>query len=191
MLIKAHPIVHLAFFDVADNVVDRFEANRIEGSRTVAVRIERLVARREDAVIAVAIDEGVSRVAIGLDGSQLVDTGFILQERGRRHGDGAARDGAFKSGRHVIYLQSDVLNTVAVQNQALALRMIPRQRRSQNESDVPLAQNVTRLVPQPRLQPRIGDDIETKGVSIKVSRLPRIPNKKPNMIDAPQGQNIL
>ena len=131
------------------------------------------------------------RVAIGLDGSQLVDTGFILQERGRRHGDGAARDGAFKSGRHVIHLQGDVLNAVAVQNQTLALGMIARQRRSQDKSDISLAQNVTGLVSQPRLQPRIGHDVETKGVSIKVSRLPRISDKKPNMIDAPQGQNIL
>ena len=84
MLIKADPIVHLAFFDITDDVIDRFEANRIECPGTVAVRIERLVARREDAVIAVAVDEGVRRVAIGLDGSQLVDTSFILQERGRR-----------------------------------------------------------------------------------------------------------
>ena len=40
LLVELDPLVHLAFFDVADDVVDRREADRVERARAVAVRVD-------------------------------------------------------------------------------------------------------------------------------------------------------
>ena len=50
----------------------------------VAVRVERLVTRGEDAAVAVAIDEGVRRVAVGADRGVLVDAVLVFEQGGRR-----------------------------------------------------------------------------------------------------------
>ena len=69
------------------------QAGRLEGARAVAFRVERLVARREDAAIAVAVDEAVRRVAVGADRGVFVDAVFVFEQRRRRDADGAARGG--------------------------------------------------------------------------------------------------
>ena len=50
LAVVINPVAHLAFLDVGDDVVDRLQADGMERARAVAVRVERLEARREDAV---------------------------------------------------------------------------------------------------------------------------------------------
>src|SRR5262249_4909350 len=98
VFVKMDPLVHFAFFDMADDVVDRLEADGVESSRAIAIRIERLIPRGKDALIAVAIDKGVRGIAVSLDGGVLVNAGFILEQRGRDDADGPPPDGAVVGG---------------------------------------------------------------------------------------------
>ena len=79
LAVELDPLVHLPFFDVADDVVDGRQADRVGRRRAVAFRVERLEARGEHAAIAVAVDEGVRRVAVGLDGRRLEDAELVFQ----------------------------------------------------------------------------------------------------------------
>src|SRR5262245_39010388 len=93
VLIAPAQLVHLASLHVADNMIHRSEANRMEGGRAVAFRVERLEAGGEDAFVAVAVDEGVRRVAVGADRGALVNTEFVFESLRRQDRFGPAADG--------------------------------------------------------------------------------------------------
>ncbi len=88
---------------------------------TVAFRVERLIARGEDALVAVAVDEAVRRVAIGADGGVFVDAVLVLQRARRRDADRRRAGSARLEGRaDVVHFEGDVLHAVAVLNEPLA-----------------------------------------------------------------------
>ena len=70
VLVEFDPLLHLPFFDVADDVVDRLAGRPGGTCGAVAFGVERLEARSEDAAVAVAVDEAVRRVAVGADGGE-------------------------------------------------------------------------------------------------------------------------
>ena len=74
----------------------------------------RLIAGGEDALVAVAVDEGVRGVAVGADGGAFVDAEVVLQGLRRLHGHGAAADGLVEGAAHVVHFEGDVLHAVAV-----------------------------------------------------------------------------
>ena len=95
---------------------------------------------------------------------------------------------ASNAGGHVVDLQGDRLDAVAVLHQALGVGMIGPERRGQHEGDVPLTQHVARLVPHPGLEPRVGDDVEAERVAIEVGGLARVAHEHPHVVDALQRQ---
>src|SRR5262249_18818925 len=76
-------------------------------------------------------------------------------------------------------------------DEALTLGMLGGQRRGEHEVDVALAENIARLVAQPRLQAGVGNDIKAEGVAIEVRRLPGITDEEANVVDAPQRQRVI
>ena len=104
-----------------------------------------------------------------------------------RGGDGrpgAPRQGGLERRGHVVDLQGDRLDAVAVPHQALGVGVIAAERRGEHERDVPLAEHVTRLVPHAGLEPRVGDHLEAERVAIEVGGLPRIAHEHPHVVDA-------
>src|SRR5205823_848341 len=107
-------------------------------------------ARREDSAVAVAIDEGVRRVAVGADGGDLVGALVVLQGRRQGDGKGPAAHGRVEGGRYVIDLQGDVHDAVAVLHQPEVLGVVRCQRRGQDEGDLALAEDVAGLAAHAR-----------------------------------------
>ncbi len=60
-LVEADPVLHPAFLDVGDDVVDRRQADRVERVRAVTVGLDRFEARGEHAAVAAPINEGIAR----------------------------------------------------------------------------------------------------------------------------------
>src|SRR5262249_43380970 len=110
-----------------DDVVNRLEADGVERPRTVAVRVERLVAGREHAAVTVAIHKAVRRVAVRLDGRILVDAVRVLQQGRRLDPDGAALRGRRVSQFNVLHFQRDVLYPVAVLAKPFAIGVLRSQ----------------------------------------------------------------
>ncbi len=146
VLVELHPLVHLAFLDVADDVIDGNQAGSAEGALAVALGIDRLVAGGEHALVVVAVDEGVRGVAVGLDGGVVVDAVLVLDALRRRDGDGAALAGLAPGEVDVVDLERDVLHAIAVQQQPAVVRVAGRQRRDDVEGDVALAEDVAGLL---------------------------------------------
>ena len=188
VLVEPHPLVHLAFLDVADDVVDRLQADRVERARAVAVRVERLVAGGEDAAVAVAVDEAVRRVAVGADGGVLVDAVLVLAAAsGGVTPTAPAADGRLVGRRDVVHFEGDVLHAVAVGRQAGVVGVVGAQRRGQDEGDLALPEDVAGLVPQPRLQAGVGDHVEAEGVAVEVGRLAGVADEEADVVDASKG----
>src|SRR5581483_11613204 len=95
-LVEADPFLHLALFHVGDDVINGDQSGGMEGAWAVAVRLDGLVAGGKDAFVAVAVDKAMSRVAVGANGSELVDAVLVFLAGGRRDADGSARS------RHLI-----------------------------------------------------------------------------------------
>ena len=143
-----------------------------------------MIAGREDALVVVAVDEGVRRVAVGADGGGLVDAELVLQlfaagapPRRRAHG--------FVEGSgDVVHLEGDVLHAVAMLDEPLRLGMLARERRDEHERDLPLPQDVARLVLMFGFEAGVGDDVEAEGVAIEVRRLPGVADEEADVVDA-------
>src|SRR5437867_6226255 len=86
-LIPAHPFLHLAFLDVGNDVVDGFETDRLKRRRAISVRVELLESRSEHALVLVAVDEAVCRVAIGPNGGVLVNAEIVFLPNRGSHAD--------------------------------------------------------------------------------------------------------
>ena len=114
MLVEADPLVHLALLHVGDDVVDGRQAAGLNVRRVIALRIDRAIAWSEDAPIAIAIDEAVRRVAVGLDARAFVDAELVLQDRRRLYSLRAPFGRRLVRGRHVFHVEGDVLHAVSV-----------------------------------------------------------------------------
>ena len=146
LAIELDPLIHLAFFDVADDVVDGCEADRVRRCRAVAFRVDGRKARREHAAIAIAIDEAVRRVAVRLDRRCFVNAEFVLESFRIANWRRPASDRGRERAANVGHVHGDVHDTVAVRDEALAVRMFLPQRRNQHERDFALAQHVAGFV---------------------------------------------
>src|SRR5258708_27214587 len=114
ILIELHPLVHLAFLDIAHDVINRLEADRVKRSGAVALWIQRLESWGEYASVTIAIDEAVQRVAVAANGRIFLDTPFIFQQRRRPDADGAPLSPLAKGLLNVLDFQSHVLHAIAV-----------------------------------------------------------------------------
>ena len=68
-----------------------------------------------------------------------------------------------------------------------ALGMVRAERRSEDEGDIALTEDVAGFVPRLRLQAGVGDHVEAEGVAIEVGRLPGVADEEADVIDATQG----
>ena len=75
-------------------------------------------------------------------------------------------------------------------HQPVRLGVIGDQGRGQHERDLPLAQDVARLVLHAGFQSPIRNDLEAERISVKIRRLPRIAHEHPNVVNALQCQGI-
>src|SRR5208337_5518184 len=80
-----HPVAHLAFLNVGDDVVNGPQADWIERAGAVPIRLERLESRGEDSSIARPVQQRMRCVSIGVDLGQIDGTILVLDgARGRR-----------------------------------------------------------------------------------------------------------
>ena len=100
------------------------------------------------------------------------------------------RHGRLERRRNIIDFQGNRLNAVAVPYEPLRIGMIGNQGRGEHERDLPLAQNVARLLLHSGFQSPIGDHLEAERISVEIRRLSRIADKHPNVIDSLQCHGI-
>jgi hypothetical protein len=74
--------------------------------------------------------------------------------------------------------------------QSSGLGVFGRQWRSQDESDLTLAQDVAGLVFHASFKTAIAKDLEAESVAIKIGGLARVADEKANVVDSPQRQGI-
>ena len=104
-----HPLVHLAQRHIADDVVDGGQA----GGLRFLVR-DRPIGGGKDALVVAAIDEDVQRLAVGVDGRGAEDAELVLLLPRRPGRLAAARRGLLPGLLHIVHLQRDDLDAVAV-----------------------------------------------------------------------------
>src|SRR5690606_34347310 len=75
IFVEAYPLVHLSEFDVAYAVINVLEPYGRDGDCALA----RLVARQEWPVVVFPFDEGMERLAVGVDGSHYDFPEFVSQ----------------------------------------------------------------------------------------------------------------
>ncbi len=166
------------------------QSNRMKRAGAVPIRIEWLEAWSKHSSIARPVQEGMRRVSIGMDLRQIDGAILVLDGSRGRRGLCSARHGRLESRRNIVNFQRNRLNAVAVTYQPVRFGVISIQGRGQHEGDLPLAQNVARLVLHSGFQSTVGNHLEAKRMSVEIRRLPRIADEHPNVVDTLQCHGI-
>ena len=125
-----------------------------------------------------------------MDLSQVERSEVVLDRVRRYRGMRASSHRELEGRGDIVDFQGDRLHAVAVLDQAPGVGMVRAERRGQDQRDVPLSQDVARLVLHSGLEPRIGHDLEPEGIPVEIGRLPRIADEHPNVVDAPKRHGI-
>jgi len=78
-----------------------------------------LVAREEGTLVVNVLDEGVSCISIGLDGSNDNGAVFIRKFAGRRYSNTTMRSRVFIDGLNIVNIKGNILDTVTMINKVL------------------------------------------------------------------------
>ena len=103
---------------------------------------------------------------------------------------GTAFDRKIVGGSHVVHLNGNVGDAVAVEDEALNFGMAGPQRRDEYERDAALLHDVGGLVLHLRLEPGVGDNVEAEGVPVEERTLPGVADEEANVIDLAK-RNVL
>ena len=130
-----------------------------------------MVSRQKDPLIFLEGNKAVDDVAKGADGrpSYLAVVVLLIV---RRHGRCSAPAQRFLIDLvDVFHLKTDVLDTVAMQQQENVPRILVPQRGGEHQPDAVLPKDVGDTVPVPRFRTEIAQLIKAKGFAIEVCRL--------------------
>ncbi len=159
VLVEFDPVVHLAEFDVADEVVGVLEAAGVLGVRVVEILEEfGLGEAGEDAPFAGAggeldgresvlarggaLDKGVDDLAVGLDRRGDDGAVFVLELGGLLGGGAAVLEGLAVRGFGVVDGEGDVLDAVAVEADVARGGVVLGEAGGEDEADVALREVV-------------------------------------------------
>ena len=143
-LVERHPLVELADLDVADDVVDAFEADRRAGR--FGRQIGRHVAGAVVAEVVAAVDERVLRLAVRADRGEAQRALVVGQLVRLAHRAGTAGEGRLVGRRRVVDDERQVLGTVTVLAHVGPDRRVGREAGGDDETDVALFEQVRRDV---------------------------------------------
>jgi hypothetical protein len=184
VLVERHPRVHV--LDVADDVVDREEHAGV--GRAVRAR---LVAGQERALVVGARDEGVQRLAVGLDRRQAHGAVLVGGVVGRDDAVGAAGRGLAPRVVDIGDRQRDDLHAVAVGVVVGGDRRVGVQRAGQHEPDAALAQDERCPVAHAGLQAGVGDEREPEGARVEVRGLLGVADEQLHVVHAVERHVVL
>jgi len=97
--VVVHPVTHLAFLNVGDDVVNGPQADWMERAGAVPIRLERLESRGEDSSIARSVQQRMRCVSIGVDLGQIDGTILVLDGARERRGLRSPRHAASNAAR--------------------------------------------------------------------------------------------
>ena len=183
LAIEADPLVHVAQFDVADDVVHDADADALALDRP------RLEAGHERAVV-VALDQAVDRVAIGGDGGAL-DRAVVVVEHLRLQ-----QRLAPAAERHMIGLldvghaQGDVLHAVAVAVDLFGHLARAAQGGGEHQAHAALLQHIGHAVALAGLGAAIADDVIAPDQAIIVGGLQRVADIEFEVVDGLNGEEV-
>ena len=185
--VELAPGVHLAPADVADHVVDVFEAD----GRCRALGVPCLVARQEHAVVGLSLHEDVDGVSIGLDAAEDHLAIAILAGVRLECAHGAAGGGLLPALLRVVHPQGHGLHAVAVPIEVVVERTVRHERRGQDERDLVLAQHVADAVVATGFQPLVGERLIAPGVHVVVRALLGVADNQFDVVGAEEGQEVV
>jgi hypothetical protein len=171
----------VAELHVPDDVVDRHQQH------VVGVRlgfVARDVAGQERALVALALDEQVQRVAVGGDGRQLDAPVLVLDPVGRVHATRAMRDRVLVSRSGVRDAQGDLVDAVPVKRVVAGDLVATHQGPRQHQADPALLQHVRDAIATTGLEPRVGGLGEAVRAGEEIRRLRRVADVELDVIDA-------
>ena len=184
-LVELDPVLHAAELDVADDVIEREQADTRVGGR-----LARDVPRQVRAFVRVAIDERVHDVAVGRDRREH-DLAVLVLDRLRLHDP--ARAALNRLPVRLVRVrdaQRDVLHTVAVQTREVADLVAAPQRARDDEADLVLLEDVARAIAHTGLRPRVRGAPEAERVLVVVRRLLRVPDPQLDVVPPVEGHEI-
>src|SRR6478752_5383976 len=194
-VVEAHPLVHLAELDVADDVVEGLE----EPLGLALATRNRRRRRHETWLVGTGVtvasddplDEGVSRVAVGGDGSGadgpvLVGLVVRLLEHGR-----AGPPGLGDAPVHVRNLEGDVDDTVAVLAVVVRVQALGGDRAADEEPDRAGLEDVGLVVAMPGLRPPVGDQLHAPGGLVVVRGLCRVADDEDDGVPTGDREDVL
>src|SRR5262249_9021376 len=147
------PVVHPAELDVADDVVERLEADAGVG---ISVLDRRAVARHVRAGVILAVHERVDDVSVGPDRGELDAAKLILDPVRLRDSAGAALNGLTVRLLGARDAQPDAVGAVAVAAGEPCDLAVFAEPAGQDEPDVSLLEDVRSAVADAGLRSRIG-----------------------------------
>ena len=199
LLIPRHPVVHLAFLNVADRVIDILEAAGV----CLVVRVERevldlaeagheraAVLHGRQAIRAGARHKGVHSAAVGLDARER--HGAVLVRVGLRliRALAAVLDRLLPRLLGVEDRERDVLHPVAVPHGLARGLPVLRKRTLEHDANVALREQVHRAVARARREVSDLLDLEAERTRVEERRLLRVAHVKAHVVDVDQLQGI-
>src|SRR5829696_1651689 len=186
-LVELDPLVHLPELDVADDVVDRDQADAAAGA---AVLRERDVAGEVRPLVVGAIDEAVDVLAVGGDRGQLDPAVLVLHDMRLDNAARSASDGLVEGRRGVWHLQRDVLRRIAVLRREADDRAVGAKPAREHEPDLALLEHVRRAVADTGLRAGVRDAVEAERMLIPEGRLLGVPHPELDVIPAVERHEV-
>ena len=183
VLVELHPRLHRAQLDVADDVVDREQAD--VARRAVARRVA-----GAEALVSAAVDERVQRLAVGRDLGEADRAALVGLLPRLADARGAALRGLAVGVLDVRHRQGDHLHAVAVGGLVGADLVARRQRAREHEPDAALLEHVRGAVAHAGLEARVGDLLEAERVDVEERRLDRVAHVELDVVDAVQRHEV-
>jgi hypothetical protein len=181
-LVVVDPLLHVAELDVADHVVDAHEQQLVRVVRRhLGAPLE---ARQERALVAVALDEQVQRVAVGGDRREPDLAVLVLDDVRRMHAARPVLDRVVVGGLGVGHAQRDLVHAVAVVGVVARDLVVTAECAGQDQPDAALLQNVRDAVAAACLEPRVGGLGEAERVAVVVGGLRRVADVELEVVDA-------
>jgi hypothetical protein len=183
-----HPVIHAAELDVADDVVDREQA---EAGRRHPVLVHPDVAREVRARVVVPVHERVDVLAVRADGGQLDTPKVVLEPVRLDDADRAALDGVPVGVLGARHGQRHILDAVSVRaREARDLAVRPQPARD-DEPDVVLFEHVRGAIADTGLRAGVRNPVEPERALVEVCGLLRVADPELDVIPALDRHEVL
>ena len=186
--VEVDPLVHAPELDVADDVVDRDQA---DPARRPSVRGDRLVPGQVRPRVLGAVDERVDVVAVGRDRGELDAPRVVLDPVRLDDAARAALNGLAVRVRRVRDGERDVTDAVPLRRRPLADLAVAAKPAREDEADLALLEHVRGAVADAGLRARVRRAREAVGVLVEVRRLLRVPDPDLEVVPAVDRHEVV